>query len=89
MSIALEREPVSVRDLAERTLRIFALQAREHGVTLESRLPADPLHVPGDSTNGWALESDRQRCATRPGRFDRQAEGSLTSCAVADSGHLA
>jgi PAS domain S-box-containing protein len=92
MSIALEREPVSVRDLAERTARIFALQAREHGVSLETRLPADPLHVPGDSTKlGWALSNligNALRYTPRGGSIVVEAEGltDVVRLAVADSG---
>jgi NtrC-family two-component system sensor histidine kinase KinB len=58
MSIALEREPVSLRDLVERVSRIFALQAREGGITLETALPDDALPISGDRTKlGWALSN--------------------------------
>jgi len=58
MSIALERQPVSLRELLERLSRIFALQAREHGIALELDLPTGDLRTAGDATKlTWALSN--------------------------------
>jgi len=58
MTIALEREGVSIRDLAIRTAHIFALQARERGIELETRVPDEELRISGDATKlGWAVSN--------------------------------
>jgi NtrC-family two-component system sensor histidine kinase KinB len=92
MSIALEREPISLRALAQRTAQIFTLQAREHGVALETDLPADELRVSGDATKlGWALSNligNALRYTPRGGTIRveaARADGSVR-VAVADSG---
>jgi two-component system sensor histidine kinase KdpD len=58
MSIALERGNVDLREVVPRVLRLFALQARDKGVTLESALPAGGLTIAGDATKlTWALSN--------------------------------
>jgi NtrC-family two-component system sensor histidine kinase KinB len=58
MTIALEREGVSIRELAIRTAHIFALQARERGIELETRVPDEELRISGDATKlGWAVSN--------------------------------
>ena len=58
MTISLEREKLSLRELVERTAAIFALQTRERGVRLETRLAGDALELSGDATKlGWALSN--------------------------------
>jgi two-component system sensor histidine kinase KdpD len=58
MTIALERESLSLRELVAQTVRLFDLQVRERGISLESELPADDLRMAGDATKlGWALSN--------------------------------
>jgi signal transduction histidine kinase len=48
MSIALERQHVHLGDVITRCARIFALQARERGVALETMVPETDLRIAGD-----------------------------------------
>jgi two-component system sensor histidine kinase KdpD len=58
MSIGLEREKISLRDLVTRGARIFELQAREAGVALEIDLAQHVPEIAGDRTKlGWALSN--------------------------------
>jgi NtrC-family two-component system sensor histidine kinase KinB len=58
MSIGLDREKISIRDLIQRGVRIFELQAREAGVELETEIPAVAPEITGDATKlGWALSN--------------------------------
>lgn len=58
MSIALERGTVSLPELVERMARVFALQAHEQGISLETRSPAGDLRIAGDATKlTWALSN--------------------------------
>jgi two-component system sensor histidine kinase KdpD len=58
MSIALERQHVHLGEVLERCARIFALQARERGVTIETAVPEADLRVGGDDTKlTWALSN--------------------------------
>jgi NtrC-family two-component system sensor histidine kinase KinB len=92
MTIALERESLSLRELAARTARLFDLQAREHGISLETRLPDDPLRIPGDATKlGWALSNligNALRYTPRGGhiRIEAEALPEAVRISVADSG---
>jgi two-component system sensor histidine kinase KdpD len=57
MSIALERRRVDLADVVARVGRLFALQARERGVTLDTRADED-AHLAGDPTKlTWALSN--------------------------------
>jgi signal transduction histidine kinase len=57
MTIAVERRPVDIGALVERVARLFAVQAREKGVTLGSEAAGHPT-VPGDETKlTWALSN--------------------------------
>jgi signal transduction histidine kinase len=92
MTIALERESVSLRDLAAQTVHLFDLQARERGISLETDLPADPLRMAGDATKlGWALSNliGNALRYTPPGgviRVEATALPSTIRIAVSDSG---
>jgi two-component system, NtrC family, sensor histidine kinase KinB len=58
MSIGLEREKISLRELVARGARIFEIQMREAGVALETDLAADVPEITGDRTKlGWALSN--------------------------------
>jgi signal transduction histidine kinase len=59
MSIALERERVDLGEVLERSARVFALQARERGVTFETAVvPEADLRLTGDATKlTWALSN--------------------------------
>jgi signal transduction histidine kinase len=59
MSIALERQNVDLGEVIARATRLFALQARERGVTLEASAPAGGgVTIAGDATKiAWALSN--------------------------------
>jgi PAS domain S-box-containing protein len=58
MAIAVERKRVDLRDVIERALKLFTIQAREKGVTLESRLSGIEHMIVGDETKlTWALSN--------------------------------
>jgi two-component system sensor histidine kinase KdpD len=92
MTIALEHETLSLRELVARTADIFALQLRERGVTLETQLPDDALRISGDATKlGWALSNliGNALRYTPPGgviRVAASAQGDGVRVAVSDSG---
>jgi two-component system sensor histidine kinase KdpD len=92
MTIALERQTLPLRELVERSARIFALQAREHGVSLETSLPAEDLRIAGDATKlGWALSNligNALRYTPRGGtiRVEAQPAGESIRLAVSDTG---
>jgi signal transduction histidine kinase len=93
MSIALERAPFHLGRLASRVARLFALQARERGVTLETPgAEAAELRVVGDSTKlTWALSNlvvNALRYTPRGGRVVIEAgvAGSCVRLTVADTG---
>jgi two-component system sensor histidine kinase KdpD len=91
MTIGLEREKISLRELAQRGARIFELQAREAGVTLETRLADVPV-VTGDATKiGWALSNligNALRYTPRGGviRVALEPAGDTVRLSVQDSG---
>ena len=58
MSIALERQRVEMSDLVTRVARLFALQARECGVTLETTTASGDVAILGDATKiTWAVSN--------------------------------
>jgi two-component system sensor histidine kinase KdpD len=58
MSIALERQRVDLKALVANLGRVFALQARERHVTLETDAPAGDVAVMGDPTKlTWAVSN--------------------------------
>jgi PAS domain S-box-containing protein len=58
MTIAVERKPVDVRAVIERVVKLFAIQAREKGVALESDGVASRETIAGDETKlTWALSN--------------------------------
>src|SRR5947207_12818424 len=57
-SIALERQNVDLGEVITRVARLFALQARERGVTLETPAPGGGVTIAGDATKvTWALSN--------------------------------
>jgi two-component system sensor histidine kinase KdpD len=57
MTIAVERKPVDIRSVIERVVKLFAIQAREKGLTLESGA-ADRETIAGDEVKlTWALSN--------------------------------
>jgi signal transduction histidine kinase len=92
MSIALERQHVHLGDVIERCARIFALQARERGVTIETAVPEADLRVAGDATKlTWALSNliaNALRYTPRGGRVSlaATAENGTVQLSVSDPG---
>src|SRR5262245_36834605 len=92
MSIGLERERISLRELVDRNARIFVLQAREAGVALETDLAEDVPRITGDATKlGWALSNligNALRYTPRGGviRIALAASGVAVRLSVQDSG---
>jgi two-component system sensor histidine kinase KdpD len=92
MSIALERGTVSLPGLVERMARVFALQAREQGVSLETAAPEGELSVAGDATKlTWALSNligNALRYTPRGGtiRLEVAPAGEVVRISVADTG---
>src|SRR5206468_3614598 len=57
-SIPLERRNVDLREVIPRTVKLFALQAREKGIALESAVADAGLTIAGDPTKlTWALSN--------------------------------
>jgi signal transduction histidine kinase len=92
MSIALERQHVDLRDVLERCARIFALQARERGVTIETSVGDTDLRVAGDATKlTWALSNliaNALRYTPHGGRVSlaATAENGTVQLSVSDTG---
>jgi PAS domain S-box-containing protein len=92
MTIGLEREPISLRDLVLRNARIFELQAHAAGIALETDLAADPPHLTGDATKlGWAISNligNALRYTPRGGviRIALATAGDAVRLSVSDSG---
>jgi two-component system, OmpR family, sensor histidine kinase KdpD len=91
MTIGLERERISLRDLVARGARIFELQAREAGVALETDFSDVPV-ITGDPTKlGWALSNligNALRYTPRGGaiRIALSASDDVVRLSVQDSG---
>jgi two-component system, OmpR family, sensor histidine kinase KdpD len=91
MSIALERRRVDLSDVTARVARLFALQARERGVTLETATVAD-AHMAGDPTKiTWALSNliaNALRYTPEGGRVDVEVTtaGDVIRVSVSDTG---
>ncbi len=92
MSIALERRQVDLGDLVARVGRLFALQARERGVTLDTTGPPSEVAVTGDPTKiTWAVSNliaNALRYTPTGGRvgIDVQADDGSVRIAVTDTG---
>lgn len=92
MTIALDRRNVDLRQIIPRVAKIFALQAREKGVTLDAVLADRGLTIAGDEIKlSWALSnllSNALRYTPGGGRVQVEAtaqDGSVR-IAVSDSG---
>jgi two-component system phosphate regulon sensor histidine kinase PhoR len=91
MSIALARDPVDVREVVERVGSLFAAQARERGVALETSVPPG-ITIPGDATKlAWAvsnLVANALRYTPAGGRIAVGADGdhALVRLTVTDTG---
>jgi two-component system sensor histidine kinase KdpD len=91
MSITLERRRVDVDELVASVARLFALQARERGVTLTAS-PPDGAAVLGDPTKlTWAVSNliaNALRYTPSGGRIDVmvQVQDGAVRIAVADTG---
>src|SRR5207247_9777020 len=76
-TIALERQHVDLRDVVARVAQVFALQAAERGVSLETMGPRDELAITGDATKlTWALSNlvtNALRYTPRGGRVTVEA----------------
>jgi PAS domain S-box-containing protein len=92
MSIALERQHVHLGDVIARCARIFALQARERGVALETAVPQGDLRIAGDPTKIlWALSNliaNGLRYTPRGGQvtIGASAEDGVVRVSVSDTG---
>jgi len=92
MSIAIERGNVDLRDVLPRVLKPFRLQAREKGVTLESRVPEAPVTIAGDQIKlSWAvsnLVANALRYTPRGGRvtLEVKPEDAAVLLSVDDTG---
>jgi signal transduction histidine kinase len=92
MSIALERANVDLRNVVARVGKLFALQARDKGVTLQTIMPDGGLTIAGDETKlTWALSNLVANAIryTAPGgtiRVDVQPEPEAVLVAVTDQG---
>ncbi len=92
MSIALERQHVHLGDVVARCARIFALQARERGVEIATRVADADLRVAGDPTKiTWALSNliaNALRYTPRGGRVTLAArpENGAVQVSVSDTG---
>src|SRR3989454_6751983 len=91
-SIPLERRNVDLREVIPRTVKLFALQAREKGIALESAVADAGLTIAGDPTKlTWALSNLLANALryTPPGRSVRveaaAADGSVV-VSVSDTG---
>jgi PAS domain S-box-containing protein len=92
MSIALERGNVDLRGVIERVTKLFALQARDRGVALETAVPPAGLTIAGDATKlTWALSNliaNALRYTPAGGsvRVEAAAADGAVRVAVADTG---
>jgi len=92
MTIALERQHVDLRDVVARVAQVFALQAAERGVSLETMGPRDELAITGDATKlTWALSNlvtNALRYAPRGGRVtvETVADDGTVRVVVSDNG---
>ena len=58
MTIALDRRRVDLRAVVERAMKIFAIQAREKGITLHAGVPGGAVTIAGDETKlTWAVSN--------------------------------
>jgi two-component system, NtrC family, sensor histidine kinase KinB len=91
-SITLERGSVDLRELLAQVVKLFAPQARDKAVALDSLVPDTDLRVAGDRTKlGWALSNllaNALRYTPRGGRVQVTAtsDASVVRVSVSDTG---
>ncbi len=92
MSIAVERRNVDLHEMIARVLKLFALQAKDKDISLESSLPDLGMTVAGDQTKlSWAvsnLVANAMRYTPSGGRIRVEAtpKDSAVLLAVSDTG---
>src|SRR2546427_698714 len=92
ITIALERQHVDLRAVVARVAQVFALQAAERGVSLETMGPRDALTITGDATKlTWALSNlvtNALRYTPRGGRVtvETVADDGTVRVVVSDNG---
>lgn len=92
MTIAFERRQVEMHDVISRVIEIFAPQAREKGITIQTAVPECGLAVIGDETKlTWAVSnllSNALRYTPTGGRVEIEATsgGEEVAVAVSDTG---
>jgi len=92
MGIAIERGNVDLRDVVPRVLRPFQLQAREKGVTIESKVPDAGVTIAGDQIKlSWAISNliaNALRYTPKGGsvRLEVQSEDGAVLLSVIDTG---
>jgi two-component system sensor histidine kinase KdpD len=92
MTIALERQRVDLRAVVARVAELFALQAAERGIALESSAPENGATITGDATKlTWALSNlvtNALRYTPRGGRVTVEAipDDGIARIVVSDTG---
>jgi len=92
MTVALERQTVDLRTVLARVGELFALQASERGIALETTAPREALTIIGDATKlTWALSNlvtNALRYTPRGGRVtvEAVADDGVVRVVVSDSG---
>ena len=91
-SIAVERRNVDLREVIPAVVRLFALQAREKDIALESAMPEGGVTIAGDQTKlTWAISNlvaNALRYTPRGGRvrIDATSEEDAVLVSVNDTG---
>jgi len=92
MAIALDRQQVDLREVLARVAEVFALQAEERGIALETTAVGDGVTITGDATKlTWALSNlvtNALRYTPRGGRVavEATADDGKVRIVVSDSG---
>ncbi|HUI27541.1 MAG TPA: ATP-binding protein, partial [Candidatus Kryptonia bacterium] len=92
MTIALDRRNVDLRHIIPRVMKIFALQAREKGISLDAVMPERGMTIAGDEIKlTWALSnllSNALRYTPDGGRVQIEAtpQDGTVLVAVSDTG---
>ncbi|HXQ24385.1 MAG TPA: DUF4118 domain-containing protein [Candidatus Acidoferrales bacterium] len=92
MSIAVERRNVDLRDVVPRVVKLFAPQAKDKGVNVETAIPEIGMTIAGDQTKlSWAvsnLVANALRYTPSGGRIRIEAtpQDSVVLLSVSDTG---